>query len=573
MQKKPFNFNITEKFTVAEDTSYLADIAAMHSKLYKKIKLEVLEKMIDDLSDSSSNTSSKQTDTLQKYLQKKISSAYKRDITSVLQSPGGAEQFVSDEYCKAFASCFDPHTEFFPLTEKENFESELGNEHFRFGFTIKEDDAGGVIINGLEPGSPAFKCGLLNKGDKFKTLQWEGQSAIDVSDATAASLIEIVSQSNHNRLIITVVKEDGTLRTVTLMKEQKAADDDTKVKSFVLKGANTFGYISLPAFYSNWEDENTGDNGCANDVAKEILKLKKENIQGLILDLRYNGGGSLQEAVEMAGIFIDAGPVMQIQQRSAEKIFTLKDVNRGTVYDGPLIILVNGYSASASEVLAGTLQDYNRALIVGSATYGKATGQVVLPLDSSINSESDTRNIKADNYLKVTDSKLFRVNGTSAQFSGVTPDIILPDLLQADPNREADEPFALQPSTIDANKYYKPYSPLQITTLQSEAKHEADTMKYFTYVKDYIHQYKLINTSEDLPLSFKEMWALEKADSLPVKPGFNYASTYNVANNDYDKQQLTTITDSNDINTAFINYLSHDAYIKICIDMLSLMAK
>ena len=189
----------------------------------------------------------------------------------------------------------------------------MGNQQFRFGFAIKEDDDGGVIINGLEPGSPAFKCGMLNKGDKFQTLQWEGQNVIDVSDASAHELGEIFSQSNHDKIMITVKKADGTIRTVTLMKEQSDADDDTKVKSFLLKGNKTFGYISLPAFYNNWEDENTGDNGCANDVAKEIIKLKKENITGLILDLRYNGGGSIQEAVELTGIFIDAGPVAQIK--------------------------------------------------------------------------------------------------------------------------------------------------------------------------------------------------------------------------------------------------------------------
>ena len=145
------------------------------------------------------------------------------------------------------------------------------------------------------------------------------------------------------------------------------------------------GYISLPAFYTDWQNNDKAGNGCADDVAKEIVKLKKENIEGLILDLRYNGGGSMQEAVDLSGIFIDAGPVAQIKSRDA-KVYTMKDVNRGsTIYDGPLILMVNGYSASASEMVAGTLQDYNRAVIVGSPTYGKATAQVVLPMDTTIN--------------------------------------------------------------------------------------------------------------------------------------------------------------------------------------------
>ena len=576
ISKKSFSFSIPEKLTVVEDTSYPADVTSMHNKLYKKIKLEVLDDLLEfnDLSTKNQNRQKQILDSAQSAFQKKTQSVYKRNITRILQSPGGVEQFVADEYCKALASCYDPHTEFFPLTEEENFESELGNQRFRFGFALKEDENGGIIINELEPGSPAFKCGLLNKGDKFQTLQWEGQNAIDVSDASGNELGEILSQSNHDKLTITVKKADGALRTVTLMKEQTDADDDNKVKSFLLKGSKTFGYISLPAFYNNWEDEGEGNNGCANDVAKEILKLKKENIAGLILDLRYNGGGSVQEAVELAGIFIDAGPVAQIKSKSDEKVFALKDVNRGTVYDGPLLILVNGYSASASELVAGSLQDYNRALIVGSSTYGKATGQVVLPLDTTIDINKFDGKKQADNYLKITMEKLYRVNGSTAQFTGVKPDIALPDFLQADPQREADESFALPPTNIEANKYYKPYPALQIDALQATAKQDADTIKYFKQLEEYIRQYKLMNMPDDVSLDWKDALTEEKNNSL--SSGFDsadYSKTYFVQNNAYDLEKLKADNSSSEINSAFINYLVHDPYIKISYDLLSVMAK
>ncbi len=575
--QKHFNYLLPEKFTVAEDSSYPADIASMHNKLYKKMKLDVLH----DLLELNDNISQKNTarlkqilDSAQTVFQKKTQSVYKRNIARITQAPGGVEQFVANEYCKALAVCFDPHTEFFPLTEEENFESELGNQRFRFGFAIKEDDAGGVLINGLEPGSPAFKCGVLNKGDKFQTLQWEGQSAIDVSDADAREVSEIFSQSNHDKITITVKKADGTLRTVTLIKEETDADDDNKVKSFLLKGIKTIGYISLPAFYNNWEDENTGDNGCANDVAKEILKLKKENISGLILDLRYNGGGSIDEAVELTGIFIDAGPVQQIKTRSEEKIITLKDVNRGTIYDGPLLVLVNGYSASASEIVAGALQDYHRALIVGSPTYGKATGQIVLPLDTTVDLEKYNGQQQAANYLKITTDKLYRINGTTAQFTGIKPDIILPDFLEADPQRESDDPHALKPTTIDANKYYMPYPPLPVSTLQSLAKQDADTIKFFKQLETYIHQYKIMNAPADVSLYWKEALADYQSDSLETTfDTAHYTRFYSVVNNAYDLERLKTDSSSQYINESFINYLSRDAYVKISYDLLSSMAK
>ena len=253
---KPLDFSAAEKFTLAEDTTYPDGTVAMNNKLYKKIKLDVLNGLLDFYDELSEKDRSKQRiDSAQTAIAKKTISAHKRNIKSMMQSPGGLEQFIADEYCEALASCYDPHTEFFPLTEEENFESELGNEQFRFGFSVKEDNGGGVFINELEPGSPAFKSGQLNKGDKFQTLQWENQNAIDVSDAGVNELVQILSQSNHDKLTITVKKADGTLRTVTLMKEQAEADDDTKVKSFLLKGNKTFGYISLPAFYNDWEDE------------------------------------------------------------------------------------------------------------------------------------------------------------------------------------------------------------------------------------------------------------------------------------------------------------------------------
>jgi carboxyl-terminal processing protease len=575
--KKPFNFSIPEKFTVTEDTAYPAGAIAMQGKLYKKIKLEVLYDMLDIIEERSSENKTMQkqmTDSIQTVLEKKTISVYKRNIQHIVQSPGGVEQFAANAYCKALAACYDPHTEFFPLTEKENFESELGNVQFRFGFSIKEDANSGVLINELEPGSPAYKCGLLNKGDKFQTLQWQGQNVIDVSNAGANELSAILSQSNHEKLTITVKKPDGSARTVTLMKEEEAADDDSKVKSFLLKGSKTFGYISLPAFYDNWENEDKGNNGCANDVAKEIVKLKKENISGLIIDLRYNGGGSVQEAVELAGIFIDAGPVAQIKSRLTDKPFTLKDVNRGTIYDGPLLILVNGYSASASELVAGTLQDYNRALIVGSPTYGKATGQVVLPLDSTINMKDDLSNKKADNYLKITINQLFRITGSSAQFTGITPDVVLPDLLEAEPQRESDEPFALLPATMDANKYYKPYPALPLATLQSAAKQDADTITYFNEIENYISQYKKLHAAADVSLNLKEVLADEKNNKLPsISSNMNYSGIYTVEKNAYDAGKTNADTAPGGINEVFVKYLSQDPCIKISYDLLTLMSK
>jgi carboxyl-terminal processing protease len=202
-----------------------------------------------------------------------------------------------------------------------------------------------------------------------------------LDDVFSASMFHLILKKLDAQRIYFTQQDITALQPSILQLDN--GDDDGKVKSFIIKGTKSIGYISLPAFYEDWENRKIGANGCANDEAKKVLKLKKENINGLVIDVRYNGGGPLNEAIDLAGIFIDAGQVGLIKDKTS-KLCTLKDVNRGTIYDGQLAILVNGYSASASEVLANTLQDYNRVLIVGALTYGKAAAQVVLPMDTTI---------------------------------------------------------------------------------------------------------------------------------------------------------------------------------------------
>ncbi len=348
------------------------------------------------------------------------------------------------------------------------------------------------------------------------------------------------------------------------------------MKSFLLKGDKTIGYISLPAFYTDWEDASKDINGCANDVAKEIIKLKQENIDGLILDLRYNGGGSMQEAVDLAGIFIDAGPVGQIKS-SDGKIFTLKDMNRGTIYDGPLVLLVNGYSASASEMLAGTLQDYNRAIIVGTPTYGKATAQVVLPMDTTISLENDNQSKQTSSYIKLTTDKLFRITGATAQGTGVQPDILLPDVSEAEPQHETDEYFTLHVSNIDANKYYKPYPFLPIAALKKIAADKIAPDDYFKKLNDYLVLYKGCRQQKDISLQWKdaseERKKVDDAYSTMQNAKDSMKAGFTVQENIYEQQRLETDGSLKEMNKILKRYLQDDPVLNIGYDMLMFMTK
>lgn len=476
--KTAFKFDGNGFLTLAEDSTRPANLAAMNKKAYKLLASAVLDGMIDYADNADAPIllrRKKSVDSLEALVRKKVALSSARGFTRILQQPGGIEGEVATAYCKALALCYDPHTEYFPQTEKENFEASLGASPMRFGFRLSEDDEGNAIIENLKPGSAAFKTGLLNKGDKIQTLQWAGKDAIDVMGAGALEVSELLGDNNHSQLTMTVKKNDGSIRQVTLSKEKADASQEERVQSFVLKGAKNIGYIALPAFYTDWADDAQSARGCAEDVASEILKLKRENISALVLDLRFNGGGSMEEATDLAGLFIDGGPVQQVKTR-AEKIATLKDINRGSIFDGPLAVLVNGYSASASEMVAGTLQDYHRALIMGSPTYGKATTQVILPLDTNANPESGNMG-KAGSFLKITTGKLYRITGVSAQQKGVSPDIMIPDLTVADPQRESNAKHAIPNSNIEANKYYHAYPPLALQELLPLAKTFSDTAK------------------------------------------------------------------------------------------------
>lgn len=566
--KTPFDFYTAEKLTAAEDTLYPASLAALRQKLYKKMKLTAIDDFTDDIPGNfKSFAPAKQkryTDSVLTLLQGKTVSSLKRKISNILQSPYGIRQYVGNLYCEAIASSFDPHTEFFPPEEKENFESALGKQPFEFGFRLKADKNGGVLIDNLQPGSPAYKSGKLNKGDKFISLQREGQPTIDVSDITMRDFEALIDESNHQKVLFTVKKTGGTLVQVSLEKEQVADDDEDRVKSFILKGDNTIGYIYLPAFYQDWDTGNDGLNGCANDVGREILKLKKENITGLILDLRYNGGGSVQEATELAGIFVGAGPMGQ-EKEKGEKVRAIKNINGGTIFDGPMVVLVNGYSASAAEMVAGTLQDYNRAVIIGAPTYGKATMQVVLPIDTTI-TPANFLQTQTENYLKITIGKLYRVTGATAQFKGVQPDIVLPDILDAYITKEADEPFAMPPTTVPANKYYMPSLQLPIKALAQSVQSEIDTGRFFNAVKKFITYAKQQKEVKDIALNVKDaLVANEQAtiDADTTALSGTPSKRFIVKNNQYEIARIQADSNLKDMNEEFSKQLAADAYINI----------
>lgn len=583
--KKPFNYSLKETITIAEDTSYAENLNALRLKLYKVIKFTTGHSIAEDYPKKASPAQQKKyTDSIEPIIRAHIIQSIKRNFKTYIEKENGIEKEVGDTYCESIANCFDPHSDYFPKQEKEAFDNELGKKPLIFGFTLKENEDGTVKIEALMPGSPAYKSGLLNKGDKIQAVQWDGKDKVIVGDRGVVFVNDFLEGDHNEKLNLTVKKADGSIRQVGLQKERlDNGEDDDKVKSCILKGAkSSIGYISLPAFYMDWDDESNGLNGCANDVAKEIIKLKEEHIEGLIVDVRYNGGGSIQEAIELAGIFIDNGPVAQIKEKNG-KVIPLLDRQRGTIFDGPLAIMVNGESASASEMFAGTLQDYNRAIVVGSPTFGKATGQNIFPLDTTIQKEEDVKDKKVDSYIKITDIKLFRVTGKTAQGVGVIPDIILPDVLSAKLKRESDDPLALQVAPIDANKYYQPFRPINIGRLRPLVDSALNTWKEFATIKQEINEIALNKQKKDKSLLLSDILALkstdmdeddddETEDTTNNDTKSNTNDLYTVENHAYEAKRLQADESQKETNEQWKSYIIDDPYIKTTYSLLAFIA-
>jgi len=407
--------------------------------LRKRIAYDVLE----DIAQLSKNR-----DSLRPHIQKlfptsktKITDTYLCRVNTLLSPADGFDQAMQNRFFSVFCSYFDPHSTYFNYNEKASFVSSISTSNLSLGLYVSQNDKEEVVVDEVVPGGPAYDSKKINKGDKIIKLA-TNDAEYTVSCASMETITNIVNSDTYKTVAVTLRKNDGTLYTVDLEKKVMKADDHS-VFSYVLgEGPEKTGYIKIPSFYTAFDNGEEG-NGCAQDVAQEITKLKKAGVTGLIIDLQYNGGGSMDEVIRMAGMFINFGPISVMADKS-HAYNTVRDYNRGMLYEGPMVVLVNGFTASASEFFAGVMQDYSRAIIVGSTTVGKATMQTILPLNEK----------EQTDFVKVTIDKFYRVTGKSSQYNGIIPDIELPFVFNDMLPREKTMPTAIKNDSIDVRLRY-----------------------------------------------------------------------------------------------------------------------
>ncbi len=461
---------------------------------------------------------------------KTIIANFQKNIKEMLVE---ANKTVETDLLNAIALRHDPHSNYFNQEQNKEFTKQLSAQVESFGFYLSEDDDGNIKVVYIEPGGSAWTSNEVNEGDLFISVRIAG-NVVTNDGNTAEDIQDKIDKTNENKLELTLKKQNGQLKTVKLIKQKTASVDNT-VKGYVLKNkSGNVGYISLPSFYTDME-QNTAP-GCANDVAKEILKLEGDSITGLIIDLRNNGGGSMLEAMNLAGIFVDEGPLFIYKEKN-KKPSLVKDINRGSIFKKPLVVMINETSASASELFSNIVKDYNLGLVVGQTSYGKGTAQNVYPLDTNV---LRVRNgmATATDFIKVTQAKFYRLNNSTHQGTGVVPDVVLPSSPGYSIYKESKEAFFLESDVVTKNVVYTPNPVISVAGIQqksAERIQKSTDFKRYKQSSDSIVVF--LNNPPKLVLKFKEFKKYQE-----------YSETLH---NSYEKAIQSTSNDIKCLNNTF----------------------
>jgi len=478
--EQPFDFSKEEKLQLDSDKrDYAANDKELKEYWRKRLKFMTLERYAEAIETREKNKDSanfviKDDATLEKESRDRVRKIWDRNFDRIRRSFTLDDKF--NMYINAISETMDPHTQFFPPVERRGFDEAMSGRFFGIGAQLVEQD-GTIKIASVISGSPAWKSGEIHVNDVILKVGQGAQEAVDVTGFETTDAVKLIRGQKGTEVRLTLRKTDGTIKIVSIIRDE-IVTDDTYARSAIIQKDNRIGYIYLPEFYANFEDPNGAR--CARDVAVEIKKLKEAKVDGIVMDLRYNGGGSLQDVIQMVGLFIEDGPVVQVKDKDGEAS-VYRDRDKGILYDGPLVVMINEYSASASEIFAAAIQDYGRGIVIGTPSYGKGTVQRQVGLDP--NGGFFTQNSELGS-LKLTLQKFYRINGGSTQLKGVTPNILLPDNFEFTENREKDEPNALPWDEIALAPFKPWHSGNDIKAIEKDFQPRIDNNEVFKQIRN-----------------------------------------------------------------------------------------
>lgn len=448
--ENPFDFSITEFLhTDYEANQYANSKKEMKDRWRKQLKYSTIDNYDDELE---SDTNKKNTSKIKITKQAAETAAREKtkeflvDYYAIMDDLERKDWFTN--YLNAIVEVFDPHTAYYAPRDKERFDQDMSGKLEGIGARLQKKN-NEVKITSLISGGPAWRAQELEAGDVIlKVAQEDDAEPTNIVGMRLDNAIKLIKGPKGTIVKLTIRKVDGAIEVIQIKRDIVELEETYAKSSLIKKDNRKFGIINLPRFYVDFKDYSESRNA-SSDVKKEIIRLKKQGMEGLVIDLRNNGGGSLQTVVDMTGLFIKDGPVVQVKS-SGKKKDVLKDTDSSIIWDGPLVILVNELSASASEILAAALQDYKRAIIIGSSqTFGKGTVQNVMDLNRFMrnNSFGDV------GALKLTTQKFYRINGGSTQLEGVKSDVVVVDRYSFIDIGEKDQDNPLPWDKIDPAQY------------------------------------------------------------------------------------------------------------------------
>ena len=570
---KPFDVDINE--TVEVDAEKL-DYASSKKELIERWRLNLKYSVIDKLYSLEQDQEKKKERNDSDYVEKSFAELEAEAREKVLKSHDlwfkRLHQLDKDDrlagYLNTVTSMFDPHTNFYPPKDKDNFDIALSGRLEGIGATLQEKD-GYIKVSQIVPGSASWKQGELEAGDVILKVGQGELEAVDIVDMPLDDAVMLIRGPKGTEVRLTVEKIDGTSTVIPIIRDIVILEE-TYAKSLMLESkeeGEKIGYIKLPKFYADFSG--SGGRSCADDVEKEVAKLKAEGAKGLVIDLRNNGGGSLHDVVQMAGLFIEMGPIVQIKGREGAP-YIMSDLDPRVQFDGPMVILVNSMSASASEILAAAMQDYGRAVVIGSAsTYGKGTVQRFIELDAFL--PESMKNLSPLGSMKLTIQKFYRVDGGATQLKGVIPDIVLPDNYMYIEIGEKELDHAMGWSEIPPASYKKTKAISNMPELVLNSSQRVEKDSIFSIIEEKAKYFKESRDETVYNLdynTFKAEREKEKKENKKYNDLMKPIEDFLITNVSMDTVGFSADTSKVARNAEFLKSVKKDSYIYEAVNVI-----
>jgi carboxyl-terminal processing protease len=569
--RKPIDLERGGEITVRDDDSgWAANDKALRNYWEEYITRDILNQIIQKEEENQKNeelTAKPSTKEVEEQVRKKTLERYEGWFERMREAKLSMRR---SQYLNALTSMFDPHTSYYRPKDKESFDIRFSGRLEGIGATLQNHDTYTKVAT-LVVGGPAWKAKELEEEDLIMAVRQEGEEeAVDIKDMLVEDVVQYIRGKKGTTVFLKIKKPDGTIKEISIVRDVVVIDDRF-AKSLIVDGAGEgekVGYINLPSFYADFQNED--GRFCAKDIKIELEKLKDREVDGIVLDLRNNGGGSLRDVVDMTGFFIPEGPVVQVAGRGGRKEI-LRDKDPSVIWDGPLVVLVNQYSASASEILAAALQDYNRAVIVGStSTFGKGTVQRFIDLDRTIPGRTD---IKPLGTVKLTMQKFYRINGGSTQLRGVEPDIVLPDSRSLLETGERQQTAPLKWTKIDAADYSQNVYQIDfMETLREKSNERVASNATFQKIAENAKRVKRQRDRKTYPLSLTEYQAMDRANKTEAemyKDLFDDVVNPGVFNIEVDLEEIMVDESKEARNDEFKKGVGKDVYIQEALNIIA----